>query len=209
MRKVFLSNMFLQKIKPAKYISNDFELGDAQFKFPLTYIINNEAADGDEIVVVTATIPEAEAEQVVKENGKIYKNEIREALKNRKVDLKFIDIDVENDYDAITVNRFFKKVADTIHDNDKVYSDITFGIKPYTFSMFIAIAYAVKAAVNVELETVIYSKMYDGRKKPELADTSEICDMTSLFYLNSIAGKAQEGQKDELNTLLDFIIDAD
>lgn len=207
MRKVFLSNMFLQKIKPAKYISNDFELGDAQFKFPLTYIINNEAADGDEIVVVTATIPEAEAEQVVIENGKIYKNEIREALKDREVSIKFIDIDVENDYDAITVNKFFKKVADTIHDNDKVYSDITFGIKPYTFSMFMAIAYAVKAAVNVDLETVIYSKMYDGRKKPELADTSEICDMTSLFYIASITNYFHPGQKQEVDKLLDIIMD--
>ncbi len=207
MRKVFLSSMLLQKARPTKYISDDYDLVQADFTFPFTYIIAAEAADGDEIVIITATMTAPLATQDALDNNDAYKKEINRALQEKNVKLSFIDIPLEKDYDALTFNRFFKQIANLIKDDDRLYADITFGIKPYSFSMFIAITYAVKAARNVSLETVIYARKYDGTEVPDKVNTSKICDLTSLFSLNLLVSSAREGQKQGLDDLLDFIID--
>ena len=94
----------------------------------------------------------------------------------------------------------------TIKDGDKIYADITFGMKVYTLSMFIAMAYAAKAGINISAETIIYSMKYSGTEEAKNVNTAKIYDLTSLFYLNAIAGEAAAGDKAGLDDLLKFII---
>lgn len=214
MRKVFLSVMLLSEMKPerkAHYISDDFDLTSKDYDFPLTYIIDENVQSGDTISVITAVEKTADGTiNNAMENYQKYMNEISTILQERNVKPNFIEIPLTSDFDALTFNKFFKQVSDTIQDNDQLFSDITFGMKPYSFSMFIAIAYAAKAAKNVDVDTIIYANRYNGSSGEKVpANTSKIYDLTGLFYLNAIASSAKPGQKNSLDKALGLIIDND
>lgn len=222
MRKVFLSVMLLGKIDhndPTYYKSEDFSLSDKNYNFPLTYIIEDNVSEQekDEIVIVTAVQHSKDGKvNNAETNYPLYQQEVSAILDSKQAKYKFIEIPLTDEFDALTFNRFFKQVAELIEDNDQLYADITFGMKPYSMSMFIAIAYAAKAARNVDVDTIIYAQKFSGRGIPgkrtpeQIASDpviSKIYDLTGLFYLNSMASNAVPGQKHGLDQLLSFIID--
>ena len=106
--------------------------------------------------------------------------------------------------DSLTFSRFFKEVADRLQDGDRIYADMTFGMKCYTLGMFIAMAYAAKAGVDVDVERMIYSEYYRGNGEVEPA--SDIIDITSLFYINTMTSNAAPGQKKSMDNFLKLMI---
>lgn len=204
MRKVFLSASLISKIdleKPTKYISDDFDLKNEDYNFPLSYIIADNVQNGDTVAIITAVTQT----ETPKKNYELYKQEIYDIVKDKQIDIEFIEIKQETEFNSLTFNHFFKEVADLIHDEDMLFADITFGMKCYSISMFIAMAYATKAGRNVEMDTIIYAQRFSGNREDGI--TSKIYDLTGLFSLNTLASNARPGQKEGLDDLLNFIID--
>lgn len=206
MRKVFMSSMLLQRIKATKYISEDVVIGEEQFNFPISYLINNEVKPGDEVEIITAVEHGAGAVQTAVDNYHIFMEEVQAILTERSVKLHFTEVETNKKFADKTFTRFFRNIAELLHDNDLIYADFTFGMKAYSLSMFIALAYAVRAAKNAELRCLLYAQKYTGTDDQNSKDTSELCDITSLFYLNDIAGNAYAGQKQELDEIMRMII---
>lgn len=217
MRKVFLSSMLLNELKPEDptyYTSDDFELSENRYDFPMTYLIDDKVKANDEIVIITA-IQQDSGNNVnnATVNYKKYKAEVEKILQERNVDFKFEEIMLTENFDSLTFNKFFKQVAVLINDNDQLFVDVTFGMKPYSISLFVAVAYAEKAARNVDVDTIIYAQKYSGFSRAKTAEEkakdpskSRIYDITGLFYLNAIAGNAKSGQKHKLDKALDLLI---
>ena len=204
MRKVFLSTSLMNPInleKPTQYVSEDFNLGNKAYNFPMSYLIADNVKDGDKVAVITAVTQTENP----KENYELYKQEVFNIVKDKQIDIEFIEIKQETEFDSLTFNHFFKEVANLIQDDDILFADITFGMKCYSISMFIAMAYAVKAGKNVYMDTIIYAQKFSGNKEDGI--TSKIYDLTGLFSLNTLASNARPGQKEGLDDLLDFIID--
>lgn len=209
MRKVFLSNMFIQKIKKGatKYVSDDFSFVHDDVIFPTTCVVENVVEDGDTICFITAVNQNKDGQvNQATLNYEEFKKEIGEILEGKKVSIDFIEIPLFNEYDSIAFNMMFKQVADYIHDGDRLYLDCTFGFKPYVMSMFVAMAYAAKVNEDVEVESVFYSMKYTGFDDPTKINKSTIYDITTLFYLNAIAGDAPRGDRKGMDGLLNFII---
>lgn len=206
MRKVFMSIMLLGAIKTTEYISDDFMLGEQHFDFPLTYLINNEVQAGDVVEIITAVEHgEGEANTAV-ENYARYVQEVTTLLAERGASVHFTEIVTSKKFEDKTFTKFFKRIASLLQEGDAVYADFTFGMKAYSLSMFIALAYAVKAAEDIELRCLLYAQKYTGTDVAATKNTSELCDITSLFYLDAIAGNARAGQKKELDEVMQLII---
>ena len=207
MRKVFLSCMMLGKIEPTKYISEDFVINEeSAFDFPLSYLIENEVVDGDTIEIITA-VEHGEGDvrnSII--NYALYEKEVRQILQNRNVELHFTEVETNKKFEDKTFTKFFKRIGGLLQEDDEVYADFTFGMKAYSLSMFIALAYVVKAAENINLRCLLYSQKFTGTDNAENKKNSELCDITSLFYLDAIAGNAKPGQKQALDEVMDMII---
>ena len=180
----------------------------------MTYLIDDKVKANDEIVIITA-IQQDSGNNVnnATVNYKKYKAEVEKILQERNVNFKFEEIMLTENFDSLTFNKFFKQVAVLINDNDQLFVDVTFGMKPYCISLFVAVAYAEKAARNVDVDTVIYAQKYSGFSRAKTAEEkakdpskSRIYDITGLFYLNAIAGNAKPGQKHKLDKALDLLI---
>lgn len=206
MRKVFMSIMLLGKIRPTKYISEDFVLKERNYDFPLSYLIDNEVEEGDTVEIITAVEHGEGNTQTAVDNYAVYMQEVKDILADRKIDLHFTEVETSKDFEDKTFTKFFKRIANLLQEEDEIYADFTFGMKAYSLSMFIALAYAVKAAVNIELRCLLYAQKYTGTDAADTKETSELCDITSLFYLDAIAGNAKPGQKQALDEVMDMII---
>ncbi len=185
MRKVFLSSMMLYDKTATKYISKDFAIGDKQFYFPISYLINNEVQQGDEVLVLTA---------------------VEEILSTRTVTLRFEEIATTQCPDATSFTSFFKRIARYFAEGDEIYADFTFGLKAYTLAMFTAMTYVVRSSQNIKMRCMMYSQKYTGSTQLGAQQTAELLDISSIYYINEIAGNSYSGQRDGLDKLFDMII---
>ena len=64
----------------------------------------------------------------------------------------------------------------------------------------------MKSAVNARVESVVYAQKYKGQGDAEATNVSKIYDITSLFYLNEIAGNLHAGEKGSADKMLDLLI---
>lgn len=206
MRKVFMSSMMLGKVRPTKYISEDFVLKERNYDFPLSYLIDNEVEDGDIVEIITSVEHGEGDEQNSVKNYALYVKEVNKILQDRNIKLHFTEVETNKKFEDKTFTKFFKRIASLLQEDDEVFADFTFGMKAYSLSMFIALAYVVKAAVNIDLRCLLYAEKYTGTDAADTKDTSELCDITSLFYLDAIAGNAKCGQKQALDEVMDLII---
>ena len=208
MRKVFLSMMSLQKAEKVPYLSEDYDLQEKEFYFPMSYIIYNNIEENDKIVVVTGVERDEliASDTPVMINYKKYVEEITEIAAEKSAEVEFVELRADKNFGNLTFNRFFKEVTNVIKDEDRLFADITFGMKPFCLSMFVALGYVVKACNNVVLDTVIYAQRFTGSESAEKSNKSRIYDMTSLYFLNDISAKAQPGDKQALDTMLNFIM---
>lgn len=206
MRKVFVSIMLLGKLYPTRYISEDVVIGDKQLNFPISYLINDEVKSGDEVEIVTAVEHGEGNVHTAVDNYHTFVEEVQDILAERDVKLHFTEVEINKKFEDKTFTRFFRNISELLYDNDVIYADFTFGMKAYSLSMFIALAYAVRAAKNAELRCLLYAQKYTGTDDAASKNTSELCDITSLFYLNDIAGNAYAGQKEGLDEIMRMII---
>ncbi len=212
MRKVFLSTMLIGNNRPTKYVSQDFAVDGKNYAFPLSYILDGAVEEGDHICVVTAVNHGKEGTtNKAEENYRTYQEEVKQIVTDRKVDLEFVEIPIPaelNDQSSSSIfNAFFKKITEQIQDDDRLYCDVTFNLKPYSISMFVALAYGAKAVKDVKVENLIYAQKFTGAEKDgQRVDTSCIYDITGLFYLNELASHAEPGQREGMDELLKFII---
>ena len=207
MRKVFLWNVLLNNVdKPVRYVSEDFDLPKSEWKFSFSYLIEMNVEENDQILVLSAMTKE----QQVQENYLLFKNEVKKILKAKHASGTFKEIIQPSKFeDSHTCLRFFKTVAARLEDGDRIYYDMTGGMKPYSFSMFIAMAYAAKAARDISVEQLVYVSLYTGKTKEEQnaePPVATLWDLTSLFTLNEIAGNVLPGQKASSDRMLECII---
>lgn len=202
MRKVFMWNIILRKPEPTKYISEAYDVDGMQYKFWMSQLIKINTEMNENITVVTSLTKGDSA----LDNYEEFKNEVLEITYEKNINVEFIPVFQEIDLDGKTFIRFFKEVAGLIQDNDRLYIDITFGIKPYTMSMLTALVYVTKVARNVVVETISYIEKYNGMKDPSLVDEATIYNLTSLFYLISIAGSLNEGERAAADKMIDLLL---
>ena len=142
------------------------------------------------------------------DNYNFFKQEVMQIIESHQIseeNVTFIEAVGDSEFSPMSCHKFFKKVAFELKEDDVLYMDITFGMKPYTFSMFIAAAYAVKSAMNIKVALVAYAERYDGSDSA-LKEKSIGYDLTSLFYLNEIAGNVEKGNKKSTDKVFDVLL---
>lgn len=205
MRKVFLSTMLLSPMQPTQYISDNFDLKDKQYLFPLTYLIDRDVEQNDDVLVITVVQEGNTSRNHSIANNEQYKQEIRSVLAGRNAKLKFLEIEAKKEINSTVFNRFFKDIAFILQEGDDLYMDITFGQKPFSFSMFIAALYAAKTCQNTNIQNLIYCQKYLG----DLTTTnppSKIYDITELFNITEMATSAAPGTKKSMDRLLNLVL---
>ncbi len=209
MRKVFISTIILNPISQITYESMDMDLGGKRFLLPISYLLDGNLDEGDDVLIITGI----QQSDRPKANYELLEKELMGILEKHKAHATFVKIaepDVNSSEreknDSLTFSEFFRDIADNIQDGDKIYADMSYGLKCYTLAMFISLCYAVKACRDVEISNMIYADLYHGQEKDTKEKVVDIVDITALFHINTIISDARPGQKKDMDRFLKFLI---
>lgn len=209
MRKVFFSTVKnARDSEQSKVKSRDFDLGGKAFCAPIAYVLDANIEAGDDILIIT-TVGEAKNPQ---DNFKELKNDFDKILASHGAKAVFAEIVEPNprkrldEMDSLTFSRYFRELSDYFEDGDRIYADMTFGMKCNTICSLTAISYAVKAGKDIDVERMVYQEKYDGKEDSGEPPASYIVDITSIFYISTLIHNAHPGQKKSIDSFLKFMI---
>ena len=169
-----------------------------EVSFPIINAINAYAKSDDEIKVIA--IVNTESENAKYNFETIFKSELKNIKEEKGLDNLDIDnIKVVKAVSDQTMNSnldLFENILGVIDDDEILYTCITFGTKPMPMMLFMALNYAYKVKLNVEIGAIIYGSFYSGTRE------ALIYDLTALFYTNSLFLElADAGESDPVSKL--------
>lgn len=203
MKKVVICNIPLKEnVKGLLYPQNDNKdlyIGK-EIVFPVNALLANTTKVEDEIDIIL--LAKETQDKFVDKNIELFKNEISNLGINATINYKlivtpFVEDKNINDY-------LLEHIINEVEDNSEIYCDVTYGPKSLPIIMFTALRFLEKSC-GCDIKNIVYGKVdfsKDGLKNPE------ICDLMSLYYLNSINEKmiykTSEQAKESLHLLLNI-----
>lgn len=172
----------LKKTKYANPCENPVLECPESTSFPILVLIRNTVKQGEKIRV-TAVKPE---HKNCDTNAETFVNEL-EALKNEigfEYTLDMVTIPFSETIDAHL--DLFGKLIDFVHNDDMLYSDITFGTKPIPMLILMTLTYAYRFKENASVENIVYGQLNHD------TNISGLYDVSALFYMNSTINTMSE-----------------
>lgn len=161
-------------------------------------LVNGYAEAGDCIQVVALTFDSPNCEH----NLAILRDDLEALASDKGFDVEVVSIEAPFDNSPESVLEDFQKLIACVADDDVLHACITFGSKPMTLAMTMALRYATQVMHNVRIECVVYGEQ-DYRSDPP---TGKIYDMTVLFRLDelvtTLAGRGISDPKSMIGHIL-------
>lgn len=154
---------------------------DSPTSFPILTAINGYVQPGEDFRLIAVT-----SKGNNPQNLETLKHQLEELCKqkgftcSRGVETVLIGDDQRVSTHAET----FLKLLDYVEDNDELFSCMTFGTKPQSQAMMLAVQYAYRVKKNTSLSCIVYGEV--DRKGPPPWTEGFVYDMTALIQLDEI-----------------------
>ena len=106
---------------------------------------------------------------------------------NEKIGAKISYTEVRETFKETSdiVQSRFRQIVGTFEDDCEIYADMTYGPKTLTPVIFYALGFAEKF-FDADIKNIVYGKAVFDKEKKAIPGASELFDVTSLYYLNSL-----------------------
>lgn len=208
MKKIVICNIPMKDpkwINKLRYISNDQSLpvSEQAYMYPINSFLSQTITKDDELKVIL--LIKNDGKDFYKSNMDTFMQEMDNHCKNIGLKVEYVPIDTTFDQKKSTHEELMKRLIDEIDINSHIMIDITYGPKDLPVVIFTALNFAEKF-LNCEIDNIIYGQAeFDESNKVK---KGEICDMTPLYYLNSVIDIIQCNEpskaKQMLNSLLEL-----
>lgn len=167
-----------QSLKKTKYknpCENPLLECKEETRFPILVLIGNTVKANEKIRITAIKQEYINCEK----NSRTFTEELKK-LKN--------DTGFEYELDIVTTPysetiedhlALFGKLIDHVHDDDSLYTDITYGTKPIPMILLMTLTYTYRFNKNSFVENIIYGQF------DHVTQTSSLYDVSALFYMNS------------------------
>ncbi len=201
MKKVIICNIPLKEnvvgVQYPQSDNRDFNVGK-EIIFPINALLSNISKAEDDVDIIL--LAKETQDKFVDNNIELFKKELSDLCVKGKIKYElivtpFVEDKKTNDY-------LLEHIINKVEDNSEIYCDVTYGPKSLPIIMFAALRFLEKNC-GCDVKNIVYGKVdfsKDGLKNPE------ICDLMSLYYLNSINEKmsyeSSKQAKESLHLLL-------
>lgn len=158
------------------------EMG-TETSFPILTALNGYAEQGEEIrVIAVATDIEAAAA-----NRAAFEEETRELCEKKGVSLPYgVEfILVPQDDRVATHADTFRKLIDYVEDEDELFACMTYGTKPQSMALMMAMRYAFRVKDNVLFSCIVYGAV-ERPSQDRSQWRAKVYDMTTLLQLEEL-----------------------
>ena len=183
MRKVFISTIPLTTPIEASYSSEVYSKGSIT-GYPITVVMENRLNKGEEATVISIVAhSEGEVNQSEK-NYVLFKEQLEELEKSKTIKINHVEITIGDCPTGASHRKLASDLQEQLHDGDEIFADITYGFKSNPIVIFTALSQAYQLKDEIDIKEIIYGNLYNGKK----THNPEMLDITSLFYMNALAG---------------------
>lgn len=205
MKKTIICNIPMkEQIGLVTYESEDKSIivKPGPVRFPINAMIDDVIEEGDELKVLIL-IKKDGYENYMK-NTEDFKKEFLDAVSGKVSNVNFITIDTEFEQSKAVYEQLLGRLTDELEVSSHILVDVTYGPKDLPVVIFAALNFA-EQFLDCTIENIIYGKA--SFMDDKVVDT-KICDMSPLYYLNSITNTIRcddpEKARSMLKTLLSF-----
>ena len=210
MEKIVFTNLPMKKkLHALRYkVDGNSEIDyNGEVIFPINAVLAKTLKKNESITVVLLKKLDVEG------NSDINVGEFMKELNsiNRTIDAnvnyKIIDTPFAEDRD--THEKLLMEMIDTLKEKATIYADITYGPKSLPIVLFSVLNFAEKF-FNCDIKNIVYGKVnfISSEKGENIPSNPILCDMTPLYYLNSVTNSMEckngEDAKKMLESLLNF-----
>ena len=171
---------------------------DRATSFPILTAVNGYARPGEEFRLI-AVMADGEA---TRRNRDELANQLAELCGRRGLSCPGgVETVLVEDSQAVAAHaRTFQTLLDYVDDDDELFSCMTFGTKPLSQAMMLAVQYAYRVKRNASISCVVYGEV--DRSKPRPWTEGWVYDMTALIRLDEIVHMlARQGVSDPRGAL--------
>lgn len=193
-----------ENVSKCQYVSDDLSLpvSESLVSYPINAMLEKTLNENDDITAILLIKKD--------ENGYYKKNvsscveEILSVAEKAKALIEYKIIDTEFSQDQSIHDQLLLSIVNEIEPGMHIVADITYGPKDLPIVLFTALNFAEKF-LDSEIENIVYGQAIFVDGKPV---NTKICDMSPLYYLNSVTNSVQcdspENAKRMLKSLLTF-----
>ncbi|MCL2443820.1 MAG: TM1812 family CRISPR-associated protein, partial [Treponema sp.] len=120
------------------------------------------------------------------ENEKAFKKELEDINMEIGAILDYCTIKIDFLPTKQTYNKLITELTKEIPGNSEIYTDITYGFKPETLSLFCALRFVEEFNYST-VQYIVYGKV-EFHKKTGKKENPMLYDITSLYYLFKLMG---------------------
>lgn len=193
MKKIVFATIPMQEIKEG-IVYKSVENKAIEYEKPVLFTVDSLLAktlrSGDKVKVVRI-VTEGKFSD---DNLRLQKDELDKINSEIGADISYVEVREAFSESNQVLHSRFRQLVNSLENGCEIYADMTFGPKTLTPILFYVLGFAEKF-FDADIKNIVYGKVTFDKNKHPLPDTAEIFDVTSLFYLNSMASvmKAQDG----------------
>lgn len=153
---------------------------DAPTSFPILTAVNGYAQPGEDFRLI-AVMPDAEATRRNREELSVQLSALC-ARRGLSCPGGVETVPAEDSQTVAAHAGTFRKLLDYVDDEDELFACMTFGTKPLSQAMMLAMQYAYRVKRNASISCVVYGEVNRGGP----GESGKVYDMTALIQLDEI-----------------------
>ncbi len=208
MKKIVFTNLPMKKkLKAFKYFvdgNTDIDY-DGEVIFPINAVLAKSMTKNDVITVVLIKKLDLEGNGDV--NAGAFMKELNTINRNVGADINYRIIDTPFEEDRDTHEKLLREMIEEVKEKSLIYADITYGPKSLPIIVFSVLNFAEKF-FNCEIRNIVYGKVDFITKENGESEPSNpiLCDMTPLYYLNSVTNSMECKTGQDAKRILDNLL---
>lgn len=207
--KIVYSNLPMKKeLNAFRYRSEGNSLieYDEEVIFPVNAVLAKSMEKGEKVKVVLLSKIDKEGNSAV--NAGIFQRELNRINLSIGADIEYITLTTPFAETREVHEKLLRDMVGMLEKGAEVIADITYGPKSLPIIVFAVLNFAEKF-FGVTIKNIVYGKVNfvdagNGRTKPV---DPILCDMTPLYYLNSLTNSLEYQSAEEAVKALDILLD--
>ena len=170
--------------------------------FPILTAIYGYSEENEEIQVVVIQ----EDTENCKRNYATFRKELESVCARKNLHVDVVDMMIPSEQNVATHSKTFVELIDQVQDGDELFVCITYGTKPQSVALRMAVQYAYRVKNNVSIPCMVYGNILrpDGECDQWRA---QVCDETALVRLDEIVRILADRRVEDPRTVLSTILE--
>ena len=176
---------------------------EGETSFPILTAVNGFAQSGEEIRIIAVATVDADKD-ATKANRELFKKDAEELCRRKGVLLPPDGVEfvlIPNDPSVNGQVDVFSRLIRLVEDDDELFACMTYGTKPLSMALTMAIHYAYRIKKNASISCLLYGEI----NRSVTPHTARVYDMTALPQLDELVHTLAESKVDQPELLLDSL----